>query len=77
MISGFVKDHGQEFTPCFGFAKDTQHEQIGMSFSFYKQIWPMVEVNNYYLIFDLNGVLTTTCEGQTKSHSIVLKPNLK
>jgi hypothetical protein len=37
----------------------------------------MVEVSEYHLIFDLNGVLVATGEGQTKSRPIVLKPTLK
>jgi hypothetical protein len=37
-----------------------------MSYGFFKQIRPMVEVNDYHLIFDLNGVLMAIDEGQTK-----------
>jgi hypothetical protein len=36
-----------------------------------------VEVNDYHLIFDLNGVLVATSEGQTKSHHVVLRLGLK
>jgi len=70
-ISGFAKHRGQEFTPFFSFAEDTQCEQIGMSFGSPKQIWLAMEVNDYHLIFDLNG------EGQTRSHLIVLTFSLK
>jgi hypothetical protein len=48
-----------------------------MSFGFFEQTWPMVEVSEYHLIFNLNGVLVVTSEGQTKSRPVVLKPNLK
>jgi hypothetical protein len=37
----------------------------------------MMEVRDYHLIFDLNGVLVVIGESQTKSHSVVLRPNLK
>jgi hypothetical protein len=36
-----------------------------------------MEVNDYHLIFDLNGVLVVTKEGQIKSCSVVLKLGLK
>jgi hypothetical protein len=36
-----------------------------------------VEVNEYHLIFDLNGVLVAIGEGQTRSRPVVLKPSLK
>ncbi len=36
-----------------------------------------MEVNEYHLIFNLNGVLVVTGEGQTKSRLIVLRPGLK
>jgi hypothetical protein len=74
---GFAKDSEQEFTPSFGFVEDTQHEQIGMNFGYFEQTQPMVEVSEYHLTFDLNGVLVATSEGQTKSRPIVLKLNLK
>jgi hypothetical protein len=48
-----------------------------MNFGFFEQTWPMVEVSEYHLIFDLNGVLLVTGEGQIKSRPIVLKPNFK
>jgi hypothetical protein len=38
---------------------------------------PLVEVNDYHLIFDLNGVLVATNEGQTKTHPMVLRFSLK
>jgi hypothetical protein len=74
---GFAKDSGQEFTPSFGFVEDTQHEQIGTNFGSFEQTWPTVEVSEYHFIFDLNGVLVVTSEGQTKSRPVVLKPNVK
>jgi hypothetical protein len=74
---GFAKDSGQKFTPSSGFAKDTQREQIGMKFGSLKQTWLAVEVNDYHLIFDLNGVLVATSEGQIRSHPNVLRLGLK
>jgi hypothetical protein len=61
---GFAKDSEQEFTPSFGFVEDTQHEQIGMNFGSFEQTWLKVEVSEYHLIFDLNGVLVVIGEGQ-------------
>ncbi len=77
MTSGFIKDSKQKFTPFFGFAKNTQHEQTGMSFCFSEKTQHTMEVNDYHLIFDLNGVLVVTGEDQFKSHLVVLKPSLK
>ncbi len=68
---GFAKDGRQEFTPSFGFAKDIQHEQIGMNVGSFEQIRPTVEVSEYHLIFDLNGVLMAIGEGQTRSRLVV------
>jgi TFIIF-interacting CTD phosphatase-like protein len=48
-----------------------------MNFGSFEQIRPTMEVSEYHLIFDLNGVLVVTSEGQTKSRPLVLKPNLK
>jgi hypothetical protein len=48
-----------------------------MNSNSYKQTWPTMEVSDYHLIFDLNGVLVVIGENQIKSHSIVLRPNLK
>jgi hypothetical protein len=48
-----------------------------MNFGFFEQIRPTVEVSEYHLIFDLNGVLVAIGEGQTRSRPIVLKPSLK
>jgi hypothetical protein len=36
-----------------------------------------VEVNHYHLIFDLNGVLVATSEGQTQFRLMILRPSLK
>jgi hypothetical protein len=36
-----------------------------------------MEVNDYYLIFDLNGVLVVTGEDQTRSRLVVLRHGLK
>jgi hypothetical protein len=36
-----------------------------------------LEVNDYHLIIDLNGVLVATCEGQTRIHPMVLMHGLK
>ncbi len=74
---GFAKNSGQKFTPSFGFAKDIQHERIWMNFGSFEQTRHVVEVSDYHLIFNLNGVLVATSEGQTRSCPIVLKPNLK
>jgi hypothetical protein len=41
-----------------------------MSYGSCEQLWPMMEVSDYHLIFDLNGVLVLTNEGQTKSHPL-------
>jgi hypothetical protein len=41
-----------------------------MNFGSFKQIRPIVEMSDYHLIFDLNGVLVVIDEGQTKSHPI-------
>jgi hypothetical protein len=38
---------------------------------------PLLEVNDYHLIFDLNGVLVTMGQGQTRTCLVVLRPNLK
>jgi hypothetical protein len=48
-----------------------------MSSSSREQTWPAVEVGDYHLIFDLNGVLVAIGEGRTKSHPIVLRLGLK
>ncbi len=37
----------------------------------------MVKVNDYHLIFNLNGVLVRTKKGQIKFHPMVLKLGLK
>jgi hypothetical protein len=36
-----------------------------------------VEVNDYHLIFDLNGVFIAIGKGQTKACLVVIKPSLK
>jgi hypothetical protein len=35
------------------------------------------KVNEYHLIFDLNGVLVTIGEGPTRSRPVILQPKLK
>jgi hypothetical protein len=77
MTLGFAKDDQQEFTPSFGFVKDTQHEKTRMSFNSCEQTWLVMEVSDYHLIFDLNGVLVAIGEGQTKSHLVVLRLGFK
>ncbi len=47
-----------------------------MNYCSFKQTQPMVEVSDYHLIFNLNGVFVATSEGQIKSYLAVLKPNL-
>ncbi len=37
----------------------------------------MVEVNDYHLIFDLNGVLVVNGEGQIKSWPVILRLGIK
>jgi hypothetical protein len=34
MTSCFAKDNGQKITLSYGFVEDTQHQQIGMNFTF-------------------------------------------
>jgi hypothetical protein len=62
MTSSFAEGGRQEITLTSSFVKDTQQEIIGMTFSFYKLIWLVVEVSDYHLIFDLNGVFVTINE---------------
>jgi hypothetical protein len=76
-ILRFIKDGGQEFTPYFGFVENTQREQIGMIFGSFEKIMPRVEVSDYHLIFDLNGVFVVTGESQIKTCLVVLKLGLK
>ncbi len=53
-------------------------QEITMIYRFPKEIWLAMEVSEYHLIFDLNGVLVATKEGQiTKSHLVVLRLGLK
>jgi hypothetical protein len=47
--SGFTEDSKKNFTPFFGFAKNTQREQTGMNFCSSEQIRPTVEVSDYHL----------------------------
>jgi hypothetical protein len=37
----------------------------------------LLEVNDYHLIFNLNGILIAMGEGQTRTHSMVLRLGLK
>jgi hypothetical protein len=48
-----------------------------MTSGFFEQTWPMVEVNDYHLIFNLNGVFVVIVEGQIRSRLIILKLGLK
>jgi hypothetical protein len=48
-----------------------------MTFGSCELIRLVVEVNDYHLIFNLNGVLVAASEGQTRSPLIVLRPDLK
>ncbi len=89
MISSFVEEGQHEITttssfventPCkivmtFGFLEETPQE-ITTS-SFHEEIQLVVIMSDYHLIFNLNGVLVATIEGQTKSHLVVLKHGLK
>ncbi len=53
-------------------------QEIAMIFRIPKEIRPVMEVSKYHLIFDLNGVLVATREGQiTTSHLVVLRLGLK
>jgi hypothetical protein len=38
---------------------------------------PSLEVNNYHLIFDLNGVFVAMSEGLTRICLVVLRPGIK
>jgi len=48
-----------------------------MTFGSFEQIWLVLEMSDYHLIFNLNGVLMAIGEGQSKSHLVVLRPGLK
>jgi hypothetical protein len=48
-----------------------------MTFGSCELIRPVVEVNDYHLIFELSGVLVAASEGQTRSRLIILKHGLK
>jgi hypothetical protein len=48
-----------------------------LSFGFHEQSLLAVEVSDYHLIFDLNGVFVATGEGQTRSCPMILKHGLK
>jgi hypothetical protein len=53
-------------------------QEIAMIFKFPKEIQLAMEVSEYHLIFDLNGVLVATREGQiTRSCLVVLRIGLK
>jgi hypothetical protein len=39
--------------------------------------YPLLEVNDYHFIFNLNGVFITMSEGQTRTHMIVMRIGLK
>ncbi len=55
--SCFPKGDVQEMTTTYGFPTHTLQEKCHS-----------LEVNDYHLIFDLNGVLIALGEGQTKIH---------
>jgi hypothetical protein len=82
---GFSQDDMQEMTTAFSFPnifqkKDDLQEMITTS-SFHahilKEKQPLLEVTDYHLIIDLNGVHFPTSEGQTKSRAMVLRFGLK
>ncbi len=53
-------------------------QEIVMIFRFPKEIQPAMEVIEYHLIFNLNGVLVATRDSQiTRSRLVVLKLGLK
>jgi hypothetical protein len=64
--SSFSKGDVQEMTMTSSFLAHNSQEKH-----------PSLEVSNYHLIFDLNGVLVTTSEDQTRIHPVVLRPSLK
>jgi len=64
--SSFPKGDVQEMTMTSSFLAHTLQE---------KHL--SLEVKNYHLIFDLNGVFIATNEDQTKICPVVLRPNLK
>jgi hypothetical protein len=63
---GFVKDDVQEMITTSGFPAHTPQEKC-----------PSLEVSDYHLIFDLNGVLVAVGEGQTRTCPVVLRLGLK
>ncbi len=75
--SSFTNYDHQKIATTLGFVEDRQENTIS---SFVKdtpqETWVVVEVNDYHLIFDLNGVLVVIGEGQIKFHLVVLRPNL-
>jgi hypothetical protein len=75
-IFSFVKDIHQEIAMISSFVEEGQHE-ITTTSSFHEEIRLVVEVNDYHLIFNLNGVLMASIKGQIKSHHVVLKHGLK
>jgi hypothetical protein len=42
-----------------------------------KEKLPSLELNDYHLIFNLNGVLVAMSESQIRTHPVVLTPSLK
>ncbi len=62
--SGFAKGNVQQMT--FGFPAHTPHEKR-----------PLLEVNDYCLIFDLNGTLIAMSEGQIRTRLVVIRFGLK
>jgi hypothetical protein len=66
--SSFPKGDVQEITMTFGFLAHTLQVKCPSL---------EVEVNDYHLIFDLNGVFVATSEGETKTHLVVLSLGFK
>ncbi len=62
----FAKGDVQEMITTYGFPAHTPYEKS-----------PSLEVNDYQLTFNLNGVLVAMGEGQTITRLIILKPGLK
>jgi hypothetical protein len=78
-ISSLVHDSCQENVTTLGFSQDDLQEMTTSSFHAHilKEKQPLLVMSDYHLIFDLNGVLIVTGEGQTKSCPMVLRLGLK
>jgi hypothetical protein len=73
--SSFVENIPHKIVMTFDFLEDSL-QKITI-FSFHEEIQLVVEVNDYHLIFNLNGVCMAAIKGQTKFHLMVLKHGLK